>query len=150
MNRRSLAKGMATFSLALSAIFADQSPTVAAERAIATVTIAGVHYILPRHSHFNDTERVELKASNPLCHVYQYYYMTIINRELFINGLLAYKARPGDRVVVSYVAGGEYWRAVRVNGRPTVRPPEKRLDNVSCSSIDNGDAKRVIRRAPPQ
>jgi hypothetical protein len=134
-------------SLFLGAVFASGSAFGAPEGEIATVTIAGVHYTLPQHG-LSDIARVELKPSNPLCHVYQYYYMTIIDRELFINGLLAYKARPGDQVVVSYGAGGDYWRHVRVNGHPAARQPEKRLDKILCLSLDNGEPMRIIRRAP--
>jgi hypothetical protein len=152
MENRQMLKKLCTqaiIPIALGAAFPTGSALAASDGAIATVTIAGVHYTLPQHS-FGDIERVELNPSNPLCHVYQYYYMMIMDRELFINGVRAYKARPGDHVVVSYVAGGDYWRAVRVNGRPAPRQPEKTLalGQRSCASLDNGEPKRIVRRAP--
>jgi hypothetical protein len=133
-------------SLFLGAAFASGSALGAPKGSIATVTIAGVHYTLPQHGlGLREIERVELKPSNPLCHVYQYFYIAIIDRELFINGVLAYRARPGDRVVVSYGGGGDYWRHVRVNGHPAARQPEKTVE-IPCLSLDNGEAIRIIRR----
>ena len=149
MNERSLIRAVAAFSLASSTIFAINSTSVGAERATATVSIEGVHYTFP-HPGFGDIERAELKPSDPLCYAYEYFYMTIVDRELFINGVLAYKARPGDRVVVSYGAGGDYWKHVRVNGRPAAQQPEKTLPfgKIQCSSF--AETIRIIRRPPRQ
>ena len=101
------------------ALAAASAPAGAApETAKATVTIDGVHYTLPLPRHFADRA---LTARNPLCYVYEYFYMTIVDRELYINGELAYQAKPGDDVVVVYAQG------VRVNGQPAPPPAAKRL-----------------------
>jgi hypothetical protein len=95
----------------------------APETAKATVTIDGVHYTLPMARHFGDRA---LTARNPLCYVYEYFYMTIVDRELYINGELKYRAKPGDDVVVVYAEG------VRVNGQPAPPQPARRLAQPPC------------------
>ena len=99
--------------------------TFAAE---ATVTIAGVHYTLP--TYFRD---VELRPRTPLCRQYEYFRMVVVGRTLFINDVLAYAAKPGDKVVVTYPAGAF------VNGRQVPAPSRKILDEkitMSCAYSD--------------
>jgi hypothetical protein len=101
-----------------------QQPAIALPRiARATVTIEGVHYTFPLPAGANDRE---LPPRNPLCYVYEYFYMTIVDRELYINGELRYRANPGDDVVVVYPQG------VRVNGAPAPPQPAKRLATRPC------------------
>jgi hypothetical protein len=65
----------------------------------ATVTISDVYYTLP--SYWN----VELKPTDPLCRQFENFHIVIVGRELFINGVLAYRAKRFDKVYVAYPLG---------------------------------------------
>jgi hypothetical protein len=97
-------------ALASSDAFGRQDPQT-------TVTIDGVHYTLPAY-----VENRKIEPMNPLCYDYEYFYMLIKDRELFINGVSKYRAKPGDKVVVTYIEG------VRVNGR---QPPPQHRKNLA-------------------
>ena len=64
-----------------------------------TVKIDGVRYTLPSSTAF----RPNTKPSNPYQYTYEYMFLVIEDRKLFIAGECYYKARRGDRVTVPYV-----------------------------------------------
>ena len=91
----------------------------------ATVTLDGVQYTLP--TKFKDHA---LQPRQPLCHTFEYETMVVIGRELFINGDLVYRAKPGDDVVVIYEKG------VQVNGQPAAPPQPAQVQQVLCGPGD--------------
>lgn len=92
----------------------------------ATVTLDGVHYILPSA----DRDRT-LVPRNPLCHEYIYAVYIILNRDLFYYGELLYQAKPGDHVVVGYPYD------VQVNGHPVPRPPQPAVNEFRCKKKED-------------
>ena len=73
--------------------------------------IDGVNYTLPSY-----VDNAKIEPLNPLCYDYEYFYMYIQDRELFINGVSQYQAKPGDNVAVLFPSG------IRVNG--VLLPPQ--------------------------
>ena len=106
--------GVVALSLFLLAAFVRHDAS-AVESYTAKVTVQDVHYTLP--AYFRDRE---LDPKNPLCYAYEYFYMLIKDRELFINGFSRYQAKPGDNVVVRYPDG------VFVDGKPAAPPDSPR------------------------
>lgn len=64
-----------------------------------TIKIDGVRYTLPSNSAF----RPNIKPSNPYEYTYEYMFLVIRDRKLFIAGECFYKAKRGDSVTVPYV-----------------------------------------------
>ncbi len=64
-----------------------------------TIKIDGVRYTLPSSNAF----RPNTEPSNPYRYTYEYMFLVIEDRKLFIAGECYYKARRGDRVTVPYV-----------------------------------------------
>jgi hypothetical protein len=64
-----------------------------------TVNIDGVRYTLPSSSAF----RPNTEPPNPYKYTYEYMFLVIENRKLFIAGECYYKGKRGDHVTVPYV-----------------------------------------------
>jgi hypothetical protein len=64
-----------------------------------TIKIDGVRYTLPS----SDSFRPNTEPSNPYKYTYEYMFLVIENKKLFIAGECYYKARRGDHVTVPYV-----------------------------------------------
>ena len=88
----------------------------------ATVTIADVYYTLP--SFWN----VALVPQQPLCLHADGFAIVIAGRDLFIDGVLAYRAKRFDKVYVSYPMG------VVANGRTAHVHVRKLLDATTVAA----------------
>ena len=64
-----------------------------------TIKIDGVRYTLPSSNAF----RPNTEPSNPYKYTYEYMFLVIEDRKLFIAGECYYRARRGDSVTVPYV-----------------------------------------------
>jgi hypothetical protein len=105
----------ALFPLAVAAGGIDAS---ARNDHVVEVTIQGVHYTLPSY-----VANKKIEPQNPLCYDYQFFYMLIKDRQLFINGESIYKAEGGENVIVMWPEG-----TVQVDGKVMPKSGGERLE----------------------
>jgi hypothetical protein len=111
-------RGFAVSSLLLMAVAAGGIDASARNDHVVEVTIQDVHYTLPSY-----VANKKLEPQNPLCYDYQFFYMLIKDRELFINGESIYRAEAGENVIVMWPEG-----TVQVDGKVMPKSGGERLE----------------------